>query len=76
MRTYQENRVASNNNIGFFQLRTSSSDCLDLPALQHKPCLESLFDEVVVKGFSVFKNGHGENAGKRERLRGCRTQGL
>ena len=58
MGTNEINLTVSEYHISFFQLGSTRPDRLDLPAFQHQPGFESLFNEIVVKSFFVFYNAH------------------
>ena len=62
VRTDEKQFGTFDHDVSFLELRAPGTDCLDFPALEHHPCLETLFDEVIVKRFLVLNNAHGRSA--------------
>ena len=60
VRAEQNDLAALDDDVGFFELRTSGADRLDFPALERETRLEFLLDEIVVIGFFVFYDAHND----------------
>src|SRR5512143_652648 len=52
-------RTVLDDDIGFLQLHAAGANRLHFPALEHETGFESLFDEIIVKGFFVVGDAHG-----------------